>query len=247
MTSITTQEYWDSSYEKLELVYDPKIIQFKDLFNKYLKPNGTCLEIGCYPGNYLIYLGNKFNYEVSGVDTTPFLLTRLPLHLAQNNIKIGKLYNENFLTFNPGKKYDVVCSFGFIEHFIDFGKIIEKHIQLVKPSGILVITCPNFRKLQHILHRFLDPENLQRHNLVSMDLKKWTKVLQNNNMKVLYKGYSETTDFWADSPKNGMIKNYISNNIRYLFNHINQHVNLPNPWTSPYIVCIAQKMEEEIL
>ncbi|HHV23594.1 MAG TPA: class I SAM-dependent methyltransferase [Methanosarcina sp.] len=245
MTSITTQEYWDLSYEKLDLVYNPNNILFKDLFDKYLKPNGTCLEIGCYPGNYLVYLGSQFNYEVSGIDTTPFLSTRLPLHLTRNRVKIGKLYNENFLTFNPNEKYDVVCSFGFIEHFTNFEAIIEKHIQLTKPSGTLIITCPNFRKIQYLLHKCLDSDNLKRHNLASMDTNRWTNVLQNNNMKILYHGYYRTSGFWTDSPNNGLIKNYISIAVRYLFKHIDQRVNLPNPWVSPYIVLIAQKLEEE--
>jgi 2-polyprenyl-3-methyl-5-hydroxy-6-metoxy-1,4-benzoquinol methylase len=244
MTSITTQKYWDLSYEKLELIYNQNFILFKDLFNEYLKNNGTCLEIGCYPGNYLIYLSNQFNYEVSGIDTTPFLLTRLPLHLTRNNVKIGKLYKENFLTSKHDIKYDLVCSFGFIEHFIDFEAIIEKHIQLVKPSGILVITTPNFRNVQYVLHRLLDFENLKRHNLASMDLKKWTRIMQNNNMKILYSNYYKTAGFWTDSTKKSQFTDYISGNIRYLFNKIDQRVNLPNPLISPYLICIAQKLEE---
>lgn len=243
MTSITTQKYWDLSYEKLELVYDPNTILFKDLFNKYLKNDGECLEIGCYPGNYLIYLSNEFNYEANGIDTTPFLLKRLPLHLTRNNVKVGKLYNEDFLTFNPNKKYNLVCSFGFVEHFTNYTSVIEKHTELVKPSGILVISTPNFRKLQYVLHRFLDFENLKRHNLESMNIKKWTKIMQDNNMKVLYKGYYKTADFWTDSPKNGRIRDYISSRIQNLFNHINQRINLPNQLTSPYLICIAQKIE----
>lgn len=244
MTSVTAQAYWDLSYEKLDLVYNPDNIPFKDLFNRYLKPDGTCLEIGCYPGNFLVYLGSQFNYEVSGIDTTPFLLTRLPLHFTRNGVKMGKLYNEDFLTFNPYEKYDVVCSFGFIEHFTNFESVIEKHIQLVKPSGTLIITCPNFRKIQYILHKYLDSDNLRRHNLASMDIDRWAKVLQKNNMKTLYKGYYRTADFWTDSPSNGRIKNFVSGAVQFLFNHIDQRVNLPNSWTSPYIVFIAQKLEE---
>lgn len=243
MTSLASQEYWDWSYENLELVYDPKRILFKDLFNKYLKPNGTCFEVGCYPGNYLIYLGNQFNYEVNGIDTTPFILNRLPLHLKKNNVKVGNFYNENFLHFNPEIKYDLVCSFGFFEHFIDFETIIQRHVQLVKPSGILFITCPNFRKIQYIIHKYFDNENLKRHNLASMDVKKIVDVLQNNNMKVLYNGYYKTADFWVDSPNDGKLKNYASKNIQNILRLIDQHVSFPNPYTSPYIVCVAQKMD----
>jgi 2-polyprenyl-3-methyl-5-hydroxy-6-metoxy-1,4-benzoquinol methylase len=243
MKSFATQDYWDSSYEGLDLNYNSNYILFKDLFTKYLKGNGTCLEIGCYPGNFSVYLGKELNYEISGIDTTPFVLTRLPLHFKQNNVRIGKLYNENFLTFNPEYQYDLVCSFGFIEHFVDFEAVIEKHIQLVKPSGTLIISCPNFRKLQYILHRYLDNENLKHHNLESMNLEKWTHLMQKHKMEILYSGYYQTADFWTNSPKNGPLKRIISTEIQTLLRYVDKYLHYPNSFTSPHIVCIARKMK----
>src|SRR5713101_7012934 len=119
MTSVVSQDYWDSLYEKVEPRYDSKThILFEDLFDRFLKPGGTCFEVGCYPGNFLIHLGRRFGYEVSGIDATPFVLTRMPPRFQ--GVKVGRFYQGDFLQFQPPGLFDVVCSFGFIEHFTNF-------------------------------------------------------------------------------------------------------------------------------
>jgi hypothetical protein len=65
MCSIVEQAYWDKSYERLKLSYSTDALLFKDLFDGFLPKSGSCLEIGCYPGNYLYYLGKTFGYTVT--------------------------------------------------------------------------------------------------------------------------------------------------------------------------------------
>lgn len=247
MTSIVSQKYWDNSYEKLNLVYDQDNILFKDLFCRYLHPHGSCFEVGCYPGNYLIYLCKQFNYIAYGIDNTPFIVSHLPSYLKWHNIEVGNLYHEDFQNFESNEKYDVVCSFGFIEHFNNYQEIIEKHVKLVKPGGILIITCPNFRKIQYLYHRFLDFSNLQRHVLDAMDLNIWKEILNNNDMKILHIGYYKSIDFWADSQENcnnNMIKKGIIKLTQSISKCVDKYLNYPNSWTSPYMVCISQKNDK---
>jgi 2-polyprenyl-3-methyl-5-hydroxy-6-metoxy-1,4-benzoquinol methylase len=49
---------------------------------------------------------------------------------------------EDVFTLNLEKKFDIVCSFGLIEHFPDKTGIIEVHKKFVKDSGIMIILVP---------------------------------------------------------------------------------------------------------
>jgi cyclopropane fatty-acyl-phospholipid synthase-like methyltransferase len=242
MNSIVPQEKWDKSYENLTLNYDETLIQFKQLFNKYLVSNGTCFEVGCYPGNYSVYLGKKFNYSISGIDKTPHVVDRLPKLLKSEGVKVDHLYHEDFLDFKPSEKYDVVCSFGFIEHFLDLEMIFKKHIDLLKPSGILIITCPNFTRGQYLFHKLFDSENLKQHVINSMNLPRWRRILKENDMEVLCDGYYRTVDFWTNDLSQNMISQKGAGFIKIISKTINNNTDLPNRWFSPYLFSISKKV-----
>jgi len=241
MNSAVTQDYWDKAYKNLPLVYDPDRIEFRDLFNRYLLPGGTCFEVGCYPGNFLIYMGKNFGYEVSGIDKTYLVKNQLPMYLAEHGIKIGNLYYGDFLEFEFDQTYDVVCSFGFIEHFFNFKDIIKKHIELVKPTGTLIIACPNFSGLQYFFRRLVDSENLQHHVMKAMDLPVWGEILNDNGMDILLQGYYRTADFWVDPMKRGFLASKAIEVIQGLTGAIDKKINWPNSWLSPYMISISQK------
>jgi len=241
MTSVVSQDYWDASYEKLPLTYAPESVQFKDIFHEYLPQGGSCFEIGCYPGIFLTYLGKNFNYKVSGVDLTPYVLTRLPQHLAKNGVQLGAFYKENISDFSLSQQFDIVCSFGFIEHFVNFEEIIQKHIDLVKPGGTVIMSCPNFRGLQRLFHATLDRANLERHVLNAMDLRAWAKILEKNEMEIMYQGYYRTADFWTDVHKPGKFHLRLIRLLIWFTKQIDQRLNLPNPWLSPYMISFSRK------
>jgi 2-polyprenyl-3-methyl-5-hydroxy-6-metoxy-1,4-benzoquinol methylase len=239
--SVLDQSFWDGFYENLPLIYDPEKIEFRDLFARYLKPGGTCFEVGCYPGNFLIYLGQTFGYTVSGIDMTPHIRDRLPEHFSRNKVQVGHFYQGDFLSFETDETFDVVCSFGFIEHFTNFDKVIEKHVQLVKPGGTLIISCPNFRKFQFLLRFCLERENLSRHVIRAMDFRKWSKILGSNNMHIVYQNYHRTAGFWVDViPRNRLLRLMVRIVVRCT-QILDRNTYLPNPWLSPHMISFSRK------
>lgn len=238
--SMVDQRYWDQGYERLAEVYHPERIEFRELFRVFMKKGGTCFEVGCYPGDYLIYLGREFDCTVSGVDLTPKIL-ELPQRVQANGVRVGKFFREDFRTFRSSEKYDVVLSLGFVEHFENYFELIEKHTELLNPGGILILACPNFRKIQFLLHRILDPMNLSRHNLRAMNLSEWKKALLLKGMTIRFVGYHRTAEFWVDSPRSGRASRFAIRSIIRAMAWIDQHCDWPNPLTSPYMVCIAEK------
>src|ERR1051326_5710080 len=130
MPCVATQPYWDALHESRQTVFEPEEVLFRELFTRYLPRGGECFEVGCYPGNFLIWLAQNLGYTVSGIDATPFIRDQMPRRLAQHGVRVGELLHGDFLAFEPTRTYDVVCSFGFIEHFEDTENLIRRHARL---------------------------------------------------------------------------------------------------------------------
>jgi predicted SAM-dependent methyltransferase len=109
---------------------------------------------------------------------------------------------------------DIVCSFGFIEHFNDYKSIILKHDQLLKENGLLLITVPNFRGwVQKWMHKIVDNENLKRHNLESTKIDRWKCLLEENGYTIKFIGYLGVFNFWCEHQN----RNYLQKFSRRLF------------------------------
>jgi trans-aconitate methyltransferase len=78
--------------------------------------------------------------------------------------------HTDFFSFTPERRYDIVFSSGFIEHFEDTGDVIKRHVDLLSDDGQLLILIPNFLGLNGMIQRRLDRENLEAHNLKSMEI-----------------------------------------------------------------------------
>ena len=241
MSSVVDSSYWDSSYAKAPLVYRPELLEFRDLFAEHLRPGGSCFEVGCYPGSYLLYLCKTFGYVANGIDQTPFVRSRLPAYFEEHGVEVDQLWHDDFMILQTDRKFDVVCSFGFLEHFRNFGEIIERHMSLVATGGILIISCPNFRGLQWAMHRLVDPVNLERHVLPAMDLEAWKRILARAGMTPLYHGYYRTADFWFDTPRPGRQAARFGRWLGRVARRIDQRLHWPNGLTSPHMISISRR------
>lgn len=205
--NLPDQSYWDKSYHNLEL----QIVSEQDKVRQWIerffdKAEGDCLEIGCFPGRYLAVFG-KLGYRLYGVDLTPRVEQDLPCWLKDCGYKVGEFCKLNFEDFKSKKQYDIVCSFGFIEHFIDWQEILKKHALFVKNEGYLVISAPNFRGLiQRALHILLDRKNYNRHYIPSMNTDLWQDIVQNIGFDVVYCGYFGAFDFWVDNQSRNILQ-----------------------------------------
>jgi SAM-dependent methyltransferase len=162
----------------------------------------SCIEIGCFPGRYLAVLGT-LGYELHGIDLTP-RVNEIGQWLHSQGYKTGSFSHGNFLEYNSPRSYDLVCSFGFIEHFTNWEEVLQKHIGMVAPGGMLVIETPNFRGfLQNLLHRFLDKENYKRHYIPAMNPNRWKEIAEAAGFEVKYHGWFGQFEFWSDSAPPG--------------------------------------------
>jgi SAM-dependent methyltransferase len=234
------QEFWDESYDtKINPVKPSDVIKL--LIEEYIpksKNNEEAFEIGCFPGRYLQVFG-KLDYKLSGIDLTPNTQL-LENWLIANKFNVGEIIKGDIFKLNNSKKYAVVSSFGFIEHFENFANVIRMHADMVEENGYLIITVPNFaRGLQYFLHKTLDKKNLLRHNLDAMNPNKWLKEL--SDFEILFKGYFSYFNFWAiDDQQNQFKKSLIKFISRTAF--ISSRI-LPknNKYFAPHAGIIAKK------
>src|SRR5687768_6271684 len=108
MLTTAPPAYWDKMYATRTLQYEDEATPFKELFHQYLPRGGTCFEVGCYPGQFLIYLGKHFGYSVSGMDTTPAVDEVLPAHIAAHGVQVDRLVRGDFFTTPIEERFDIV-------------------------------------------------------------------------------------------------------------------------------------------
>ncbi|MBW6442509.1 class I SAM-dependent methyltransferase [Patescibacteria group bacterium] len=189
MPKLTSPKMWESqvSYPKLDSIL------FSDLFREYLFPvkNKNCLEIGSNGGRFLAYISKNFGYFPEGIDYARGSKKTTEETLINNGKKDYKIYEEDFFKWIPKKKYDLVMSFGFIEHFSgkENSLIIKKSLNLLNEKGLTIITVPNFRYFRHFLYLFINKEKLKRHNLSIMKKAYFRKIAKENNLKILFLNY----------------------------------------------------------
>ncbi len=199
-TGLATTAFWNQQNNKYNLKIEPEddpVIQF--FKNELPWPQlRSCFEAGCFPGGYLAYFGTK-GLELNGIDISDRVQTGLAPFYHSQQLKTGSLIQGDFFAYMPEKKFDVVCSFGFIEHFENWQQVMQKHIDLLNTEGYLIITAPNFRgKFQHFFHRFFDKENYQRHYVPSMNPALWKAFLEQQGMEIIKTGYFGKFDFWVE-------------------------------------------------
>jgi SAM-dependent methyltransferase len=208
------QDYWDNSYKKLNLDYshlNDEITEFLETYFFSKVKEGNVFEVGCFPGRYLNIFGRK-GFELNGIDTTSRVKDDLPEYFKSKNYTIGSFEQGDFLNLNESQKFDAVVSFGFIEHFDNWDVMIQKHINITKKGGYVVITVPNFSgKIQWLLHRLLDNENLKRHNIKSMNSRLWVRKLNELNIQYdcVFAGPFGGFDFWVDIEKRGRFRSWL--------------------------------------
>ena len=247
---LADKEYWQSSWKKsskLDVAYVAN--PFKKQFNKHIPhvhQDKLALEIGCVPGVYLGHLGRDFGYIVEGIDYVTGAKETTLNTLRKFGIENAKIYESDFLSWVPDKLYNLICSFGFIEHFVDVESMVNKHLDLLESGGTLILEVPNFSSLQYMLHKYLDRVNLERHNTEIMNLDFFKKIAQKHDLCVQCIEYTGGAfDFWWENETPTKIQKLAYNLLRPLA-YIGRKIPINNRFASPFIILIATKRTTSI-
>lgn len=190
---------WESYWRSTEFSPLSGTNLFTQIFNIFVPETQgqlTAIEIGCFPGRFIEYIGQK-GYVISGIDTCPKVLGLNQL-FRERGLRVGIFSNIDLDDFFG--RFGLVLSVGFIEHFANWPKIIMKHIECTKPGGRIIINCPNFATpLQRAMHQTVDKTNCDHHILSAMYPELWEAFLKLVGMDVLYCDHIGPFQFWTET------------------------------------------------
>lgn len=240
------QEAWEISGSAQRYLTMPT--GFEPMFARYFSRADKArpvdfLEIGCFPGRFLYHFAKEFDFRVHGLDFVP-QAADIPGWLAALGVE-ARVTVADFFLFKPERGYDVVASFGFVEHFADWPEVLDRHLALLNPGGTLLLEFPNFRYGQYFLRRWLNPAVLNGHFLETMDPGKWGQALKARGLNILYCGYYQTFRFWGGLAGQGwarLLRKCLMEPVRFAQKVISKlHIDYPNRYFSPYIFIVARR------
>ena len=242
---LRSEDEWDQAWKKARL---PKTLNTNSLFGfcfdrvmkKHLQMGMKLLEIGCAGGKFLIYFKQKFNCDVFGIDYSP-----VGCKLAEKNLALTKtngtiICDDIFECKGLEKEsFDVVFSAGFIEHFDDTEKVIEKHVDLLKPGGTLIIELPNMLGLHGFIFRIFNRDSYYQHKLLTAKMVE--ECFSNFGIQIMKSVYIGSL-ILESGGKPGYIQPffYLVNKIFYLLLRT-LNIFFESQYVSPYIVVIGGK------
>lgn len=134
--------------------------------NKGAAADMSICEIGSGDGKLVKKIADNLNYRPFGIEYSPEAV-RQAAAIGVESIEADAFDESMLQTYK--EKFDVVFSYGFIEHIIPPEKAIQMHLKLLKPGGYLVIQLPRFKKFNWLKARIFRPDLLPLHNLTIME------------------------------------------------------------------------------
>lgn len=218
---------------------------FGPLLGKVINQRGikSAIELGGFPGYYSIFLKKYFALNTTLFDyfVHPQIIKEL---LAFNDLTIADIdiIEEDLFAYHPLKKYDLVSSFGLIEHFLDTKDIIAKHLDFLNNNGTIFITLPNFKGVNGWVQKTFDRENYDKHYIGSMNLAFLSATAHqlglNNVQTFYYGGFCTWLENETEKPK---WVQFIVKAIWFFGKIVAKIIPIENKALSPYIVLVANK------
>ena len=232
--------FWNERWANLPPIgpYEGPVYEQHPLIEPYIR-NGygkTLVEIGCVPGNWLVYYAKEFGYRVSGIDYSDQIeYTRA--NLAYHEVPVDDLIHANFFEYQPTKQYDVVYSGGFAEHFADHRLVVEKHVPWMKPGGLMVMMIPNLTGIHRFLCSTFDNENYRAHVPALMYKTTLRKTLEEAGLEVLFCGFQTTFRPFYPLPKPvSLACRAVQKALR-----VARLDSIPNQFASPTLISVSRR------
>jgi 2-polyprenyl-3-methyl-5-hydroxy-6-metoxy-1,4-benzoquinol methylase len=257
------KEYWDQLHapDRTLGAINPRdtslrnyiACQFHSYFEKTLSSMNAkeVLEVGCGGSEYLPYFAKEFGLHVTGMDYSEPGCASAARLLTREGIA-GTIVCADF--FDPPRslcgKFDVVVSFGVVEHFRDTPDCIAAIANFVKPGGLVLTFVPNMTGVMGSLQKAIDRQLFNKHVPLNRELLRRAHELAGlivqecdyfifNNFFIL--GVQPT----FGSPTGRYLKALLLRCLHYFSGAIWTlervfHRFPPIGFTSPYIVCAAR-------
>jgi SAM-dependent methyltransferase len=173
-----------------------------------LPKEAKVVEVGSAPGDFLVKLSEQYGCIPYGIEYSPVGVELNRATFQKHGFDPDNVIHADFFDESLRRRYfqyfDAVVSKGFIEHFTDIEPLLDRHIDLLKPGGYLLVDVPNFRGVNYVLARLFDRGAIPRHNLDIMSRVAFANLFTRPDLHELCCGYYGTFSFYlftADESK----------------------------------------------
>ena len=152
-------------------------------FSGRTKQKNKITEIGSGDGKLLKKFAEMLNMEPIGIEYSK----EAAMIAQKNGIKtiVADAFDKKFLT-KYKNYFDVVLSYGFLEHILPPRKAAKIHYDILKPGGYVIIQIPRFRGFNLLKTKFLRPELIPLHNLKVMNEDKLEEACRDPRIEKLF-------------------------------------------------------------
>jgi SAM-dependent methyltransferase len=240
---LSSEEDWNLHWKDVKSG-NIDFIRFDDLTSGF-PAKGTFIEIGGFPGIYSIYFHKKFGYSPTMLD---FITDHKVVNFIEesNGVQAGtiEIIKGDFFSFTSSRKFSVVFSWGFIEHFRDIRDVVRRHWNLVEEGGYLLIGLPNLKGLPGWFTKLVDRTFLDIHNLECMEIKYLSDICNSLSMTDAEVFYYGKPKIWINASSK-----YNNKVVRFLVWAVNmflRYIPLRNRFFAPHLIIKAKKAQAGI-
>lgn len=260
--------YWDSAWHNqsdLPDIWKPEApsinnyIQksYHEFFCQVFLQNGLgqgkkLLEVGCARSSTLPYFAKEFGFKITGIDYSDFGCKMTQAILEREHVN-GSILCEDF--FAPSEilieKFDVIVSFGVLEHFQDPINCVTAFAKYLKPGGFMITIIPNLTGILGLIQKYINRPVYEIHHMLDKD--SLFKAHQDAGMDVLDCNYFISTNFGIcnlSGLPNNTFSWYVKKILLAILSRLSKVVWLieatfckfkPTKFLSPNINCVAVK------
>ena len=253
--------YWDHSWEKRSLPepIDPRgkglnyYVNrkyhefFREAFSEMDMKGKSILEIGCAGSQWLPYFAKEFGFRVGGLDYSERGCQQAREILVNEGVE-GEVVCSDFFSPPPSMlaAFDVVVSFGVVEHFENTAGCLKAFSEFLKPGGLAITIIPNMAGLVGSIqkgvnrrvfdiHVPLDDQALAAHHAPSLQVLSCRYLLIVNWSVINIENWEKSICYRIGV----RVRSWMSKGIWILEDFV--PIFKPNRLTSPVITCVARK------
>jgi len=152
--------FWEADYKNVsaEAAFNARSHQGRitlEVLNKR-KSGARILEAGCGIGTWVFWF-DRLGFDSYGIDISFASLHRAVTYSQEEGSRRGFLQGDIKQLPFRNEIFDVVVSYGAVEHFPDTENALRDFLRVLKPEGVCLVTTPNpfsFHRLigRHILN-----------------------------------------------------------------------------------------------
>jgi 2-polyprenyl-3-methyl-5-hydroxy-6-metoxy-1,4-benzoquinol methylase len=231
-------------------VYRGSRTYFHDLFSRMETRGTRLLEIGCAGSVWLPFFAQEFGFSICGIDYSEVGCARERQILHKAGVA-GEIVCADFF-YPPDhfvEAFDIVVSFGVVEHFSDTSGCLRAFARFLKPGGVLITHLPNLSGLNGMIQKVINRPIFDVHvPLDRNDLVRAHQAERFERISCRYFLFFHLGVLNFENWKGGFLYSTAST-IRTVINRLVWGTEKaipflrPNRWTSPYIHCLAVKAD----